>query len=171
MAELSLQERLQPSLLDRLTDNEPEKKVESMRQRVLSANQLKEGVKRDLVWLMNCCGLGSAVDLEEYPEVERSVVNYGLPELTGTTVSTLDVEGLERALKQVLQEFEPRILKNSIQVRLVPDEERMNHNALVMEIEGTLWAQPTPLQILLKTELDLDTGDVKLHDSLSMSGR
>ncbi len=142
-----------------------------MRQRVLSASQLKEGVKRDLVWLMNCCGLSAGTDLEEYPEVERSVLNFGLPDLTGTTVSNLNVEGLERALRQVLQEFEPRILKNSVHVRLVPDEEKMNHNALVLEIEGLLWAQPTPLQILLKTELDLDTGEVKLQDSLSMSGR
>jgi len=168
MAELSLQERLQPSLLDRLTDHAPDKKVESMRQRVLTANQIRDGVKRDLVWLMNCCGISAGTDLEEYPEVEKSVLNFGLPDLTGTTVSNLDVDGLERALRNVLQEFEPRILKNTVRVRIVPDEEKMNHNALVLEIEGQLWAQPTPLQILLKTELDLDTGEVKMQDSMAM---
>ena len=46
MAELSQQERLQPSLLDRLTDRDPERKVESRTERVLSLQQLRKSVIR-----------------------------------------------------------------------------------------------------------------------------
>ena len=41
MAELLPQERLQPSLLDRLTDYEPGSAVESRERRVLSTQQLR----------------------------------------------------------------------------------------------------------------------------------
>jgi type VI secretion system protein ImpF len=66
VAELSLQERLQPSLLDRLTDNEPDTKVESRAQRVLSINRLKRSVLRDLAWLLNCGSLSITDDLDAY---------------------------------------------------------------------------------------------------------
>jgi type VI secretion system protein ImpF len=53
MAELLPQERLQPSLLDRLTDDAPESKDESRDKRVLNLAQLRAGVMRDLSWLLN----------------------------------------------------------------------------------------------------------------------
>ena len=42
MAELTQQERLQPCLLDRLTDDAPEKTQESRDQRVVSLRRLRE---------------------------------------------------------------------------------------------------------------------------------
>ena len=48
MAELTLQERLQPSLLDRLTDDEPGNLKEAAERRVLTLNQLKASVLREL---------------------------------------------------------------------------------------------------------------------------
>ena len=53
MAELTPKERLQPSLLDRLTDDAPAEKVESREQRVLSLTKLRQSVNRDLGWLLN----------------------------------------------------------------------------------------------------------------------
>jgi type VI secretion system protein ImpF len=164
MVELTQQERLQPSLLDRLTDEEPGKKQEPREKRVLSLKKLREGVRRDLAWLFNAGNLASAQDLEPYPEVARSVLNYGMPNLAGSTVSNVDVAALERILRQAITDFEPRIVRNSIKVRLVVDEAKMSHNAVTFEIEGLLWAQPTPLQIYLKTEFDLEMGDVKVTD-------
>jgi type VI secretion system protein ImpF len=42
------------------------------------------------------------------------------------------------------------------------NEDQMSHNAITFLIEGDLWAQPTPLRIYLKTQIDLDLGDVKI---------
>ena len=53
MAELAPRERLQPSLLDRLSDDEPDNAVEPRERRVLSLRTLREGVLRDLAWLLN----------------------------------------------------------------------------------------------------------------------
>lgn len=158
MAELTQRERLQPSLLDRLTDTEPDKKKESRDKRVLSLRRLREGVIRDLAWLFNSANLASTEDLSEYPDVERSVLNYGLPDLAGKAVSGVDVAELERMLKQIIQDFEPRILANTLNIHVVADDSAMSANALSFDIEGEMWAQPTPLRLFLRTEVDLESG-------------
>ncbi len=53
MAELTPLEKLQPCLLDRLTDDDPKNGEESRAQRVVSLSRYKRGVLRDLEWLFN----------------------------------------------------------------------------------------------------------------------
>ena len=162
MAELTTKERLQPSLLDRLIDNEPEKTQESRDQRVFSLTRLRDAALRDLAWLLNATNLAAGQDLGAYPQVASSVVNYGIPDLSGMTVSGTDVAVLERALRQAIMDFEPRILRHTLSVRLEANESQMSHNAMTFLIEGELWAQPVPLHLYLKTEIDLDIGDVRV---------
>ena len=164
MAELTQKEKLQPSLLDRLTDNNPESQVESRAQRVLSLQQLRKSVIRDLGWLLNTGNLEARQNLERYPDALHSVVNYGMPDIAGITTGDLDVDSVEQAVKQAIIDFEPRILRNSLMVKMVVDTETMTSNSVIFEIEGELWAQPVPLRVYLKTELDLETGDVHIAD-------
>jgi type VI secretion system protein ImpF len=159
MAELFPKERLQPSLLDRLTDNEPYKKVESREQRVLSFQKLKRSVIRDLEWLLNAGCLESTRELEDYPHVKQSVLNYGIPDLTGTAASNIDAATLEHMLRQRIRIFEPRILPKSLKVRVTNIEA---HNTIIIEIEGELWSQPMPERLYLKTILDLELGDFRV---------
>ena len=49
-------DKLQPCLLDRLTDDEPGKREESRGQRIISLQRYKAGVLRDLEWLFNSIG-------------------------------------------------------------------------------------------------------------------
>ena len=164
MPELTQQERLQPSLLDRLTDDERDKKQESRDKRVLSLGRLREGVRRDLAWLLNTGYLASTEDLAPYPEVSHSVLNYGIPDLAGATASSADLGSMERLIRQALLDFEPRLLRNSLRVRATIDHNQMTRNALTFVIEGELWAQPVPLHLLLKSEIDLESGAVKVTE-------
>jgi type VI secretion system protein ImpF len=164
MAELTQQERLQPCLLDRITDDAPEKQQESRDQRVVSLRRLREGVLRDLGWLLNATNMAALEDLTDYPDVARSVLNYGMPGLAGTLASTIDVVEFERKIYQAIVNFEPRILRDTLKVRLAVAPDQMSHNAMTFEIEGQLWAQPVPQRIFLKTEIDLELGEVKLSD-------
>ncbi len=165
MAELTQSERLQPSLLDRLTDTEPDKTKESRDKRVLSLRKLREGVVRDLAWLFNSCNLAATEDLTEYPEVARSVLNFGMPDLAGKAASGVDVPALEKLLKQIIQNYEPRILANTLNVRVAANDTDMSANALSFDIEGELWAQPTPLRLVLRTEVDLESGEIGVREN------
>ncbi|HEX6840587.1 MAG TPA: type VI secretion system baseplate subunit TssE [Stellaceae bacterium] len=164
MAELTQQERLQPCLLDRITDDAPEKLQESRDERVVSLRRLREGVLRDLGWLLNAANMASLEDLTDHPHVAQSVLNYGMPGIAGSLASGIDVADLERKIYQAIVTFEPRILRDTLKVRLAVAIDQMAHNAMTFEIEGQLWAQPVPQRIYLKTEIDLELGEVKLSD-------
>src|SRR4051812_9719336 len=164
MAELTQKERLQPSLLDRLTDERPEERRESRDKHVISPSRLRECVRRDLTWLLNTTNLASVQDLEEFPEVASSVLNYGMPDLAGHVASSVDVRAMERLLCKVIWDFEPRLLWSSVKVKLVVDDQKMDRNAMWFDIEAELWAQPLPLRLFLRTEIDLENGGVNVSE-------
>ncbi|SFG09436.1 type VI secretion system protein ImpF [Duganella sp. CF458] len=165
MAELTPQERLQPALLDRLVDDAPEQKQETQAGRLLGKERLRAAVLRDLAWLFNAVRPGVDTGLARYEHVQRSVLNFGLPAMSGETASTLDLMGMERSIMQAILDFEPRIMASSLQVRaLALDSMLDQHNIVRIEIRGDLWAQPAPLELCLRTEVDLETGVVQLVD-------
>lgn len=159
------QENLQPSLLDRLTDDEPGKLQESRHERVLSPSQLRESVRRDLGWLLNTTNLVSIQpDIERHPAVVRSTLNYGLPDLSGKTASSVDPAELARMLREAIVTFEPRLIRESVRITPATRPDEMSHNAMTFTIEATLWAQPLPLRLFFRTAVDLDTGKVDIAD-------
>ena len=158
-------ERLQPALLDRLTDDEPEKKLEPREARLLSRSRLRQAVLRDLAWLFNATRLEADTDLTKAPQARRSVVNFGLPALSGKTATSLDATDLARAIRQSILDFEPRILPATLQIRTLVDAGALDHhNVIGVEIRGQLWAQPVPIELLVRTEIDLETGKVEIAD-------
>lgn len=165
MAELTPQERLQPALLDRLADDDPARTAEPREMRVMSKARLREAVLRDLAWLFNSTRMSEKIDWQLFPHAERSVVNFGLPALSGTTASTIDVLDLERQVRQSLLDYEPRIMPSTLHVEaIVSDLQMDHHNVVSLKISGHLWAQPVPFELLLRTEVDLETGQVEIHD-------
>ncbi len=164
MGELTSQERLQPSLLDRLTDDAPAQLDESREARVINAQRLRECVIRDLSWLLNCTQAGAAVVSDATPRVGDSVLNYGVPDFTGTARSGVDAARLERELRAAILAFEPRLIADTLRVQVRVDAARMDGRALVFDIQSEMWAQPIPLNLYLKTEVDLETGHMDVSE-------
>lgn len=162
MAELTPQERLQPALLDRLTDDAPTERSESREQRVLSLQRLRAALLRDLAWLLNTGHLETLEDLAEFPEVRRSVLNFGIPDLAGLTISRADTAAIEKAVRQAILDFEPRIAPQSLRVSVQGTES--GRTAIAFRIEGELWAKPAAQALYLKTEVDLETGNVTVTE-------
>jgi len=163
MVEVGARDALQPALLDRLTDHDPARKVEGRDERVLSRSQLRASVLRDLSWLFNSTNLSSSVDLSAYPLAAQSTLNYGLSALAGNPVAGLEFAEVERILKEAILRFEPRILPNTLSVRGIPAKDPMgHHNVLSLEIMGELWSQPYPLEFLIKTDMDLESGEIRV---------
>jgi type VI secretion system protein ImpF len=169
--QLTPQERLQPALLDRLTDDEPDKKLEPREHRVMSKARMRQAVIRDLTWLLNATRLETGTSMARVPHARRSVINFGLPSLSGSTASTLDLTDLERGIRQAILDFEPRILPATLRVTaIVATSDLDHHNVIGVEIHGDVWAQPVPLELLLRTEIDLETGTVQVVDLASPRG-
>ena len=159
------QDRLQPALLDRLTDDDPTNPKETLEMRIISRNRMREVVLRDLSWLFNTTLLSADGRLDPYPEVQRSVLNYGLPPLSGQTASSVDPVALEEKVKKAIINHEPRILADTLSVEALVSEQQLDHhNQISFRISGQLWAQPVPLELLLHTDIDLETGRVEIKD-------
>jgi len=157
MAELGNRERLQPALLDRLTDNAPERKHESADQQVLQFHQLRLCVLRDLSWLLNTPKLESVEDLAGAPLAAKSTINFGVPGFTGAAATANMVAALERSIGDSIRAFEPRIRPESLRVRLRPPPAGDPMPSLVFEIQGELWSKPVPIELFLETSIDVET--------------
>jgi type VI secretion system protein ImpF len=131
---------------------------------ISSLQDARSCIKRDLDWLLNASQFAPQEELTDYPEIACSVLNYGMPDFTGKTVSGFDPFKIERLLKHVLINFEPRIIKDTLIVRVIADKSLHNHNALAFEIEGELWTEPQPLHLHLRTEFQLEDGNVSVSD-------
>lgn len=162
MAELTQKERLLPSLLDRLTDEKPQVREESRHHRAGNISSLRESVLRDLEWLLNTVNLESVETLEDFPELRQTVLNYGMPGLSGSTSNTADRDAIRKLIKVAIETFEPRILKNTLRISLIEEADMLNPHAIAFQIEGTMWGRPMPEALFLRTELDLELGDVKV---------
>ena len=163
MAEPTPIEKLQPCLLDRLTDDEPEKQQESRSQRVVSNQRYRKGVLRDLNWLFNSQAYlrlerMESFQLKDYPEAYRSVINYGARQLCGLTAP--DMDRLQEELGEAIQVFEPRIIARNLKIHT-----NIERNIVTFEVEGELWANPLPEHLHLKTTVDLETGQCLFGDS------
>ena len=156
-------EKLQPCLLDRLSDDEPLKQEESRMSRVISLEKYKLGVRRDLEWLFNTNAFLNvesidSVPLKNYPDALRSVINFGVRQLCGQTSPNLDE--LKDEIAEAIRVFEPRISPRSLTIRA--DVER---NFLTFDIEGELWTNQRPEHLHLKTIVDVENGQCLLGDA------
>lgn len=167
MAELTPMDRLQPCLLDRLTDDEPEVSKESRDQRVVSLRRYKRAVLRDLEMILNTKRHPLYDNIYEFSEAARSVLNYGIPDVCGATISIINPAEFESQVKQAILYFEPRISRKQLSVRIVTPLDSANIRTISFEIEGELWAQPLPDHLFVKTEVDLETGHHKLKGESS----
>ncbi|MDR3567328.1 MAG: type VI secretion system baseplate subunit TssE [Syntrophobacteraceae bacterium] len=161
MAELTPKEHLQPSLLDRLTDSNPGRETDALEQRIMSLRQLRESVIRDLEWLLNTGRLEISRELSGFQEAGKSVLNYGIPNLSGISVTHKDSVAIERDIRQAIVDFEPRILPGTLKVNISLINGQTSENTLVLEIQGELWWQPLPERFYLKATLDSELGKFK----------
>jgi type VI secretion system protein ImpF len=157
MSELAGRERLQPSLLDRLTDNASDHRRETPDQQTLSMQQLRAAVLRDLAWLLNTTNLATSEDLTGFPLSGRSTLNFGIPGFTGLIGTADQLLGLETTIAEAIRAFEPRIRPETLKVKLRPAAADQATTAITFEIQGELWAQPVPQQLFLETAIELET--------------
>ena len=162
---IGVRDKMQPSLLDRLTDEQPHKKHEPANSNLITHNTLRRQVLRDLQWLFNTTHYDGTRSLVSLDHVRRSVVNYGISPLAGKRMSDIEWHDIQRKLTHSIINFEPRIIEEGLDVHCVSDTHSLNlHNILSIEIKGRLWCVPYPLEFFFRTEVDLENGHIELKD-------
>ncbi len=136
---------------------------------VVTPDVLRDAVRRDIEALFNTERMQSRMilsDLErasteeaedllqDFPEVRRSVLNYGVPSFAGRRATDFDPEALSRELKEVVAVFEPRFKRDTIRVTV----DTGDTSGFRIAIEGVLMLSPVPERMRLSTTIDLDNG-------------
>jgi type VI secretion system protein ImpF len=155
-------ERLQPCLLDRLTDEQPENRHESRTARIISPARYRDAVMRDMRWLFNTSSRLASEDITDFPEIATSVLSYGIRDLCGRITTSVDISQLERELTAAMSAFEPRVIPGSLRVKAIQGATGSTPSILSFEIQAELWANPVPEHLFIKTEIDLETGHCQL---------
>ena len=159
--------RLLPVLLDRLTDLHPENRNETVHERVMTKAVFRQCVLRDISWLLNTTNAESETSMAGIDAVRRSVVNFGVLALSGRQLVDDDLTEVQTAITNAIKMFEPRVLPETLAVRILPSENGYHtHNQLTMEIRGQLWSEPYPIDLLLRSRVDLESGQIVLEDLL-----
>jgi len=164
MADLPHSERLQPCLLDRLTDLDPGNPNESRAERVMSSSRYRAAVKRDLVWLISTANPNLGVSLEAFPHVATSVINYGMRSLCGMVSASLEMPQIQQEMKAMIEAFEPRLDSSTLSISTIRRNYGDPTHELHFEVHADLWARPIPEEFFVRTMLDLETGDVGISD-------
>ena len=152
--------RITPSLLDRLLDFEPDVSREAPKSRSKSLRDLKLSVRRDLEWLLNSRCFPQAID-ERLEEVKKSVIVYGLPDITGISAKNHNEQTrLTKAMETAIRNFEPRFLDLRVTLEPVNNIDRM----LKFRIEAQLNVEPAPEPIAFDTVLQLGSGDFEVKE-------
>jgi len=154
MARVPASASLVPSVLDRLLDDRPGVSTEPEVNRFQNIRLLKQSVARDLEALLNT----RREALEEIPpdfvEVNRSLLTYGLPDLTSFSLTAVhDQNRVRRVLEQAVNAAEPRLQR----VRVTLDAPRENERALHFRIEALLRVEPAAEPVTFDAVLQLNT--------------
>ena len=140
----------------------------------MNKKQLREAVLRDLAWLFNSTlqePPPGSPDVDrvrmwaEAPDARDSVLNFGIPSLSGITMSHLEFPRLEQGIRQAIIRFEPRIDPKTLAVKISNDlTTGLKPTSLRLVIKGHMWNQPVPLELLLSADVDVDTGQTAVRD-------
>jgi type VI secretion system protein ImpF len=150
------------SILDRLINDDPDTSVEAIPIRSQSVRQLKNGLRRDLEWLLNTRRIAVPPD-ESLKEVNRSLYVYGLPDFTAYALnSPKDQAKLVRFLQSTVKLFEPRMAN----VRIIPLQAVAGKTrTLRFRIKGMLMMDPAPEHVSFDTVLELTSGGYEVQNA------
>lgn len=136
--------------------------IEPGAKHMISVTRLRECVQRDLAWLLNAGNLALVQDLSRYPSVARSVVNYGMPSLAGRAVASIEPQVAAKRISEAITNYEPRLSRVHVTAEPSMDSDDMT---LSFKIDAELWGQPASQHLVLRTTIDLGTGDARIEES------
>jgi type VI secretion system protein ImpF len=132
--------RVDPSVLDRLIDDDPKASHDAFVSPRQSEDRYRQSVMRDLEVLLNT--RDPFFDLSaDFVEVKNSGLCYGLPDFTNLKVGNPgDQQRLRQLVETALRRFEPRLKQVAVTVSTARDADRSVH----LRIDATLDISPAP---------------------------
>jgi type VI secretion system protein ImpF len=133
----------------------------SLKRRGADEALLKRNLSLDLAALANTIDLASAVDLEGFDFVSRSVLNYGLRDVSELTSEEVGVSEVARDLRDALLQHEPRLNAETLTVERDKDFDDVNQRIRLV-VSAEMACKPLDVPIEFVAEIDVGSGKVQL---------
>ena len=157
---------LLPTLFDRLCDDAPQHQTENPEDVALTRKQIADIVQRDLNYLLNTANMELLIDRNAYPAAAASTINFGMPSLSGSYLSSRKWADIEQLIHRTITQFEPRIIPDSLQITpLLKDHTASQYNVLLFEIRGLIHMTPYPMAFLMQNVVDLENNRISVASS------
>ena len=148
---------VRPSLLDRLLGPPSSGQSTSY----VSMLELRDSVQRDLQNLLNTRVRFLSPD-KQLNEVQDSIFNYGLPDLTSLQLTSEQgrqefAAWIERSIKR----YEPRFKT----VEVTPRPEKEDGGGVTFRVDGLLYADPAPEDVSFDSVIDPLTQTIAINEA------
>jgi type VI secretion system protein ImpF len=151
--------RLVSSVINRLLERPSQGGQALLRSSGQDLRQLKLDVGRDLEDLLNTRRRCKACP-PAFREVNKSLVDYGIPDFTGLNMSVpAEREATRLEIERVIRRFEPR-LKNVV-VTLQTNVDKADRR-LRLRITGVLRTEPVPERVVFDSDLEPSTSAIEI---------
>ncbi|CEJ14871.1 type VI secretion system baseplate subunit TssE [Phreatobacter sp. AB_2022a] len=127
----------------------------------ITEGALRQEVARDLANLVNTVSLASAIDLDGFDAVRRSVLNFGLREVTAHFADQAADGRLARDVEEAIRHHEPRLLAGTLRIKQVVrvDEPSLN---VRLEISADLSCEPVDVPVVFIADIDVDSRKINI---------
>ncbi|ADM42308.1 type VI secretion system baseplate subunit TssE [Edwardsiella piscicida] len=149
-----LRHLFRPSVLDRLFDDFPQERTERTSDRRYDLAHFRWAVRRDVEDVLNTRSALS-LDIDQWPELEKSPLNYGLPDCSNLSAANAeDREWIRQHIERAIDLFEPRLSQVRVHIHL---DEKTGISQLIFRIEALLDVDPSPEPVMFDAVLDVST--------------
>lgn len=136
----------------------------SLRRRGTDEALLRDDLTRDLSSLVDTIDLDSAIGLEEFEYVRKSILNYGLYDLTHVILNADATEEVIENLRRALLEHEPRLVPESLSITRTDGSEDVGQR-IRFSIRAEMMSTPLDIPVEFVAELDSTSGKVMVMQS------
>lgn len=161
MAKVRTNQPVLTSLLDRLIDDDPDQSLEAVKPASTLLRDAKSNIRRDLENLLNT-RLYRQTDLSDYPELRKSVVNYGLPDFSTVQFGSAEHrEEFRQQIEQTITRYETRFRRVRVEITHAGEE---HERTMYLKINALLMVEPDPVPLLFDSRIQAMDRIVKLRE-------
>lgn len=155
--------KLVPTLFDRLLDDMPQQQVETQSGRLCSLETYKQNMVRDLEVMVNTRRELLANALDQYPLLQGTVLEYGLPDFIGKGMHNPEDRLLiQRQLERSIERGDHRFHN----VRVILADQTQKSRMLRFRVEAMLVLVDVTRPISFDAVLQVNTQEYKVQNLL-----
>ncbi|MBQ8478463.1 MAG: GPW/gp25 family protein [Succinivibrio sp.] len=152
-----------PCILTRITDDNPQSHVDSQ-EKVISLEKVKQEILFNISQILNSRSRPQYNELNNDPEIIRSVLGFGLSDFCGVSNTAKEVSILINEIKEQIKCFEPRLDPASIEVTL-KEGVNLSNCSFALEIKANYAIKSLEGSFLCLSYLDLESGFASVEDN------